>query len=203
MNATFSSLGRKWRATHDNETNLGFQWTIIGCNFVTTAFYCFTLYLLWSSVQLLRRFIKSHSEQGSNEKTACLHIVMILSLFTSSIICNILLLIAHGKSYGKKDTSLADFDLVYLAKFIKNLGQFVSIQILLFMFWGYAFERKRSRKSKVKSERPLSKQEPIHSHTASTLNDSVFDSGKETSKSQEAGLLTMPSSHNNTQPAAH
>ena len=128
---------------------------------------------------------------------------MILSLFTSSIICNILLLIAHGKSYGKKDTSLADYDLVYLAKFIKNLGQFVSIQILLFMFWGYAFERKRSRKSKVKSKRPLSRQEPIHSHTSSTLNDSVIDSGKETSKSQEAGLLTMPVSHNNTQPAAH
>lgn len=51
---------------------------------------------------------------------------MILSLFVSSILCNIFLLIAHGKSYGDKETTLADYDMVYLGKFIKNLGQFAA-----------------------------------------------------------------------------
>ena len=60
--------------------------------------------------------------QGSNEKTACLHVFMILSLFVSSLIYNLFLLIAHGKSYGNEDTKIGDYNLVYIGKFIKNFG---------------------------------------------------------------------------------
>ena len=57
--------------------------------------FIFVMYLIISSVKLLRRFVIDHSSHGANEKTAWLHFFMIAFIFIGSLFLNFTQLVAH------------------------------------------------------------------------------------------------------------
>ena len=59
--------------------------------------FCIMTAMLTISVRMLRRFIIDHTTHKANEKTACLHFIMLLSLYFASLINNVLDLISSVK----------------------------------------------------------------------------------------------------------
>ena len=49
-------------------------------------FFCIMTIMLAISVRMLRRFIIDHTTHKANEKTACLHFIMLFSLYFASLI---------------------------------------------------------------------------------------------------------------------
>ena len=68
--------------------------------------YIFALYLLQSSVNLLRQFVRDHTQMGSNERTARLHIWLILCLFISTTIYYVLAIVTHFRAIKHDDLYL-------------------------------------------------------------------------------------------------
>lgn len=57
------------------------QITIVVVGFIEILEFTFCIYLLISSVRLLRRFVIDHSSHEANERTAWMHVVMIVFIF--------------------------------------------------------------------------------------------------------------------------
>ena len=96
------------------------------------------MYLIGSSVKLLRRFVIDHSSHEANEKIACLHIFMIGFVFGGSLFYNITQIVAHIAIVHKGKT-LDDFNrIVCIGSLIKISCEFVASIILLFMLMDYA-----------------------------------------------------------------
>ena len=114
---------------------------MIVCSTIGTAIYAFTIYLLYSSVKLLRKYVANSGQQKSNEVTAWLHIVMVICLLVSSIIYNSILAITNGLVISDNDIGRDDITgWEFVAKDVKIIGEFFACMILIYMFWGYAFE---------------------------------------------------------------
>ena len=80
---------RHHRLMDDNEQNMICLYTLIACDILDMAFFIFTIYLMLSSVYLLRRFVIDQKTHHSNERTALLHLIMIISLFIANTSVNI------------------------------------------------------------------------------------------------------------------
>ena len=135
-------------------------------NVIGLCLYIFNIYLLWSSVKLMRRFLDDHSRQKSNEKTACLHIVMMVSMLVSSTIYNLLMAISKGLKlpYPDLETRL---DLNLTAKLIKSVGGFIACIILIYMFWGYALSVPKLKKI---DEKKLMRNSEIETNFRNNIN---------------------------------
>ena len=70
--------------------------------------FIFVMYLIGSSVKLLRRFVIDHSSHHANERTAWLHIGMICFVFGGSLFYNGTQIVAHIASVQKSE-HLDDF----------------------------------------------------------------------------------------------
>ena len=62
---------------------------LIACDVLDMAFFIFTIYLMMSSVYLLRRFVIDQKTHHSNERTALLHLIMIISLCIANTSVNV------------------------------------------------------------------------------------------------------------------
>ena len=61
---------------------------LIACDVLDMAFFIFTIYLLLSSVYLLRRFVIDQNTHHSNQSKSLLHLIMIITFFIANTIKN-------------------------------------------------------------------------------------------------------------------
>ena len=59
--------------------------------------FCIMTIMLAISVRMLRRFIIDHTTHKANEKTACLHFIMMFSLYFASVINELMALLTSVK----------------------------------------------------------------------------------------------------------
>ena len=71
------------------------QITIVIVGIIEMLEFTFCIYLLISSVRLLRRFVIDHSSHDANERTAWMHVVMIALIFLGSFFESATQVIVH------------------------------------------------------------------------------------------------------------
>ena len=71
------------------------QITIVIVGIIEMLEFTFCIYLLISSVRLLRRFVIDHSSHEANERTAWMHVVMIALIFLGSFFESATQVIVH------------------------------------------------------------------------------------------------------------
>lgn len=103
------------------------------------AFYIVVLYMQYSAVKLLKRFVDCHSEDGSNKKIAWLHFIMTLLFFWSTAFYKACTLTIFSKELAVNSV----FDMSHnspwelAAKLNKSVSSLFAFMILLYMFWRY------------------------------------------------------------------
>ena len=106
------------------------------------AFYIVVLYMQYSAVKLLKQFVDSHSEVGSNKKIAWLHFIMTLLFFWSTAFykaCSLTIFLKELASGSVFDLSHnSPWELA--AKLNKSLSSLFAFMILLYMFWRYTLQ---------------------------------------------------------------
>ena len=109
--------------------------------------------MLTNAIRLLHRFALDRSQNLANNKTAILHVIMILSLFVTTIFNDAIMIIIEGVNYYNKEKRLKDFeDWLNAGVIIKNFGQFFAFSILLYMFWSYSILADKHMKCAIKKE---------------------------------------------------
>ena len=120
------------------------------------ALYLFTVYLLWGSIQLMRRFVDETSTRHNNERTAWLHIIMVMLMLVTSLfhwLCGLNHYI-RALMNDKGPESETGLDLLLISRIVRSVGGFFALMILLYMFWGYGlnFKEKCRQKNSRKKE---------------------------------------------------
>ena len=108
----------------------------------------FVMYLIGSSVKLLRRFVIDHSSHNANERTAWLHIFMICFVFGGGLFYNCTQIVAHIASVQSSE-HLDDFDkIIRIGSIIKLTCNFISSCLLIYMLKGFASATQEIKKKK-------------------------------------------------------
>ena len=77
------------------------------------------MYLLISSVRLLRRFVIDHSAHLANETVAWLHIIMISVFFTAAMVNNFTFMYAHVETLNSSKQMSDYTNLIMFGKLVK------------------------------------------------------------------------------------
>ena len=147
VNASIDGLANgmnKFYRLQNKRATYKFEYAIIigVCNLVNVIFYISVLCMLNSAFKRLRRFAEE-SSSGSNKMTAGLHFLMIILLFLTTIVNDVILFFtfltfAVRGDYSWWNLSIANIkDIETVRQMIRTVGTFLSLMILLYMFWQY------------------------------------------------------------------
>lgn len=78
----------------------------------------------------------------SNELTGKLHITLVMSMLISTILWNILIIVANGLALRTSRTLDDLSSLILTADLCRLVGTSIAVCILIYMFWGYALQAK-------------------------------------------------------------
>ena len=110
--------------------------------------FIFCIYMLCSSIKLLRRFVLDHSTHHSNEKAAWMHIILIALIFCGSTFFNLTTLWAHISSL-QDDKTVTDFKrIILIGRMTKYVCQFVGCMMLIWMLTSLAGSAQKETKSR-------------------------------------------------------
>ena len=111
---------------------------IVSSDTIVLASYAIMLYMIISSIQHLRKFLKKKTVEGINSKAAFLHLFVILVFFVTQAMYNAIIystLIIAGRDQSHSEDIVREG--IILGWFSKELGQFIGCMTLLYMFWHY------------------------------------------------------------------
>jgi len=98
----FTTLNRARLSDLDHENDGKGDYVVASSitSIICLGMFLFGIYLLWSSVKLLRKFIDDHSNQKQNEKTAWLHIIMISTLCITTVVASLIRIAVNIKDFA-------------------------------------------------------------------------------------------------------